>query len=204
MSGQAMQFLIQMAPIALGALFVMALKVVKFPEQGVEVRFSPDLRDDAVGESEKCPARAKGDVANLPVRCTEAYVANGLSGAVASYLSPASQVGASPWHGYVGSSDDMRDGIFERLVHDELITLGVFSSDTGLRSSRNAAFDLLGILDERKADNLSRYLMRQKKERLRLFAVGNPAPLARTLSFEGESGLLLAYLAGYDLEVIGE
>ena len=204
MSGQAIQFFIQIAPIAFGALFVVVLKAAKFPEPGIEIRFPNKVSEYAENELGKGDAIAHRAIAGLPVQCSEIYGRTGLAEVVAAYHYADSQSGISQWHGYLGSSEDMRDGVFERLVHDELITNGFFDSNSGLRNSRNVAFEKLGIFDEKKVDSLGRYLMRQKKDRLRLFALGNPAPLARVLSFEGNSGLLLAYLAGYNLEVIGD
>lgn len=203
MSGQAMQFFVQVAPIAFGAFFVILLKAVKFPERGMQIRFYPEIPDEGDGGSLNRAPIWRQATAGLPVQCSDIYGSDGLAEAIAAYRSKAPQGAISPWHGYVGGSEDMRDGVFERLVHDELIANGFFDSDTGLRNSRNAAFEKLGILDERKADNLSRYLMRHKKGRIRLFALGNQMPLSRVVSFEGESGLLLAYLAGYDLELVG-
>jgi hypothetical protein len=203
-SGQVIQFFIQIAPIALGALFVIVLKIVKFPETGIEMRFSQEIPKDPARKSEKSAEPVPRAIVGLPTRCSEIYGRDGLAEIVAAYLSDASQGTNFLWHGYIGGSEDMRDGVFERMIHDELITNGFFDSNVGLRNSRNIAFEKLGILDEMKADNLSRYLTRHKKDQLRLFALGSDMPLARVLSFEGESGLLLAYLAGYNLEVVGD
>jgi len=165
MSGQAIQFFIQMAPIAIGALFVLVLKEVRLPESGIGIRFSSEIPE---GVEADC-----GDV------------------------------GAVPGHGRLGSPEDLRECAFERLVRDELIANGLFSSRGRPGNIHKIAFEKLGILDARNVDDIRRYSRKQRCDGIRIFACGGPALPGRMLSFGGESGLLFAYLASYKLEVIG-
>lgn len=63
MSGQLVSFLVQIAPIAAGAAFVFVLKGVKFPEPGIQVRFS--------GGTPREPADAEAEAGGAPSQRSE-------------------------------------------------------------------------------------------------------------------------------------
>ncbi len=203
MSGQAIQFFAQILPIAIGALFLLLLRGVKLPESGIRVRFSGEIPESAGADRKENDADAREPATGLPVRCQEIHGSRELGEVVAIYHSPPSQHLVAYWHGYLGGSEDMRALIFERFVYDELITNGIFNPRTRSQGYHEIAFEKLRILDVRNAEGLRKYLKRQKSGKLRLFACGSPSFIRRTLSFNGGYGLFMAYLMGYDLEVIG-
>jgi hypothetical protein len=202
MSGQAIQFLLQILPIAAGALFLLVLMGVKLPESGIQVRFSGEIPEDAVRNGKK-KADLREPTTALPLLCPEIYGSRELGEAIAIYHSPLTQPPAVLWQGYLGCFEDMHDRIFERFVYDELITNGIFNSKTDSQDSHEIAFEKLRIFDARKAKDLRKYLKMQKSGKLRLFTCGNLAFLRHALSFDSSSGLLLAYLVSYDIEIIG-
>jgi hypothetical protein len=203
MSGQAIQFLIQILPIAAGALFVLVLRGVKLPESGIQVRFSGEISENSVEDRKNKEVDVREPTTGLPIPCPEIYGRRELGEVAAIYRSPLSLHQAVSWHGYLGSFENMHDRVFERVIYDELITNGIFNPKTNSRNSHEIAFEKLSLLDAGKAKDLHKYLKRQKSAKLRLFSCGNTAFLRHTLSFDSSGGLLLAYLVNYDLEVIG-
>jgi hypothetical protein len=201
-SGQAAQFILQVLPIAAGALFVLAVKGVRLPEPGIQVRFSGEAESSPDDCGKGGDTDAPPSTAGLPAECREIRGSRELGEAVALYLSTPQTHTQALWNGYQGRFEDMRERVFERFVYDELITNGILNSRTDSCSSHKIAFEKLGILDAKKAEDLGKYLARQKVGMLKLFACGSP-DLSRTLSFDGGYGLLLAYLTGYTLEKIG-
>ena len=174
MSSQIIPFFIQIAPIALGAIFVLVFKQVKFPEAGIQVRFSGEIPEEGTGCSSE-----KGASTHESVESPQE-------------ITPKTHL-----------FEDMHAFAFESLVHDELIANGLFKSRGRPPDTNKIAFEALGILDERKAGDLRDYLKRLKRNRVRFFACGSPALHRRALSYTGDYGFLLAYLLNHDLEVIG-
>jgi hypothetical protein len=201
-SGQAVQFLLQVLPIAAGALFVLAVKGVRLPEPGIQVRFSGETESSPDDCGDGGDTDAPKSTAGLPAECREICGSRELGEAVALYLSTPLTPTPAPWNGHLGRFEDMHERVFERFVYDELITNGILNSRIDSRSSHKIAFEKLGILDAKKAGDLGKCLARQKVGKLKLFACGSP-DLRRTLSFDGGYGLLLAYLTGYNLEKVG-
>ena len=99
--------------------------------------------------------------------------------------------------------EDAHERAFERLVRDELISNGLFSSKGRPGNLHKVAFEKLGILDGRSIGDIRRYFRRPTRTGIRIFACGCPALSVSTLSFDGASGLLFAYMASYNLELIG-
>ena len=144
MSGQAIQFFIQMSPIFIGALSVLVLKSVKFPEPGIGIRFFGEVPGDRGME------RGAG--------------------------------GAEPL-GHPGDCEDAHERAFERLVRDELISNGLFSSKGRPGNLHKVAFEKLGILDGRSIGDIMEVLPEADAHRDSDFRLRLPRALSQHAFF---------------------
>jgi len=93
--------------------------------------------------------------------------------------------------------------VFEKEVHDLLIQNGLFDRNAFDKEMHKLAFEKLGIIDERKLRYLNVYLKTRPCKKLRVYATDTRRLLNYLLCFEYDSGLLLSYLANYNIEFLG-
>ncbi len=192
MTSIVVEYVIQIMPIFAGAAFVLLIRLMATKEDMLVIRSAAhastkslhaDTGFDTHGFELPVPLSELGDSEYMQ----KAFVAmNALQGDK-----------LRAWRGYVGTSERMRDSVFERLAYDSLVVNGNVPRSRSAHSIRKYAAEKLGFID---LDSLQS-AMRHSHARLRVYAPDKRELLARIILFGADSGLLLHDLAGYSLEI---
>ena len=156
-------YLVQFAPVAIGAVIMLLLKEIRPREAKIKL-----VIREGVQETDG--------------RCQDNCIRMG---------------GASKEF-----TEELHWNAFKQRTYDELILKGLLKGNFDGRSTAVAAFERLGMLAIDDVHRLNTYLVKSKPESLRIYSPCHAQLMRNLLSYYGQSGLLLAYLADYRLEVM--
>ncbi len=86
------------------------------------------------------------------------------------------------------------------IFYDSLIAGGIFPKNLSINALERTAARSLGVIDIANLSKFKKELIRSDHKKLLVHVHDVTTPLMQILSFEGNSGFLLSYLAGYRLE----
>lgn len=198
MSNVFIQFALQIVPIPIGVIFMLALKEVKFPES--KIKMVCDNRSNCAEDTSKISVPDACMTEKLDeTRCADIRDSGEIGKIRITY---GLERNAMLWRGYLGKAESMRRAAFRRVAFDLLIANGFWSSKASSELIEDLAFSKLGLIDEGKLDELVALIRKHRTPKIEIFASDRNRVLARLLSFYSESGgLLTAYLIGGKLDV---
>ena len=187
------EYVIQIMPIFAGIAFVLLIRLTAAKEDTLVIRSAAhtsakSLQTDMVFDTRSF---------ELPVPLSELGDSEYMQNAFVAMNAQPQGSKLRAWHGYVGTSERMRDSVFDRLAYDSLVVEGNVPRNKSAHSIREYAAEKLGFVD---LDSL-RSAARHGHARLRVYAPDKRALLARIIWFGADSGLLLHNLAGYGLDI---
>ncbi|MEM3281979.1 MAG: hypothetical protein QW591_02610 [Candidatus Micrarchaeaceae archaeon] len=189
MSGIAIGYLAQFAPVALGIIFLIAVTSINYGRGRLRIICS--------SQAEPCGAQPNGTLRNLkqrfgsmPMHITEFIEKNPT---LQAYYADGLGYGIRMWRGYMGAGD-LKRGAFIRNAYERLLSDGLLKAGQRESEIRESAFIRYGLIALPELGKIAKLLRIHKAERLEIFDSGEMRQLADAIeSYTKPSGLLLAY-----------